>query len=190
MTIRWKPMELALALLLAALFAYAACAALGQQTLADGLVRLHVIANSDSAADQQIKLRVRDRVLAVTEPLLDGADSPEAVRQILRDNLQGITDAAQAVLDAQGAPYSLSAQLAGEYYPTRTYDTFALPAGEYTGLKIRLGAAQGKNWWCVVFPPLCTDAAEAPAGSLCQKTTFRFKTAELVGRARAWLQNR
>ncbi len=190
MTIRWKPMELALALLLAALFAYAACAALGQQTLADGLVRLHVIANSDSAADQQIKLRVRDRVLAVTEPLLDGADSPEAVRQILRDNLQGITDAAQAVLDAQGAPYGLSAQLAGEYYPTRTYDTFALPAGEYTGLKIRLGAAQGKNWWCVVFPPLCTDAAEAPAGSLCQKTTFRFKTAELVGRARAWLQGR
>ena len=191
MTIRWKPMELALALLLAALFAYAACAALGQQTLADGLVRLHVIANSDSAGPtSRSSCACANRVLAVTEPLLDGADSPETVRQILRDNLQGITDAAQAVLDAQGAPYSLSAQLAGEYYPTRTYDTFALPAGEYTGLKIRLGAAQGKNWWCVVFPPLCTDAAEAPAGSLCQKTTFRFKTAELVGRARAWLQGR
>ena len=97
---------------------------------------------------------------------------------------------ATASILSKGAPYSLSAQLAGEYYPTRTYDTFALPAGEYTGLKIRLGAAQGKNWWCVVFPPLCTDAAEAPAGSLCQKTTFRFKTAELVGRARAWLQGR
>ena len=190
MTTRWRPMELALALLLAALFAYAACAACGQQTLADGLVRLHVIANSDSARDQQLKLCVRDRVLAVTQPLLDAADTPAEVRQTLEDNLQAITDAAQAELDAQGAPYRLTAQLAGEYYPTRRYDTFALPAGEYTGLKIRLGAARGQNWWCVVFPPLCTDAAQAPDDSLCRETTFRFKTAELVGRARAWLQRR
>ena len=99
--------------------------------------------------------------------------------------MQEITDAGAQVLREADAPYSLSAQLAGEYYPTRTYDTFSLPAGEYVGLKLRLGQADGRNWWCVVFPPLCTSAAEAPDSALCEQTTFRFKTAEWLGALRA-----
>lgn len=188
MRVKYRPIELALALCMAFLFAYAAWVSLSQQTLADGLLRLHVIANSDSVQDQQVKLLVRDRVLEITEPLLAEADNQDEVRRILNEYLQQITDAAQQVLTDQGMPYQLSAQMATEYYPTRAYDTFSLPAGQYTGLKIRLGAASGHNWWCVVFPPLCTDAAQAPQDKLCEQTTFRFKTADLIGQARAWLR--
>lgn len=188
MRVKCRPIELALALCMAFLFAYAAWVSLSQQTLADGLLRLHVIANSDSVQDQQVKLLVRDRVLAITEPLLAEAGDQDEVRRILSAHLQQITDAAQQVLTDQGMPYQLSAQMATEYYPTRAYDTFSLPAGQYTGLKIRLGAASGHNWWCVVFPPLCTDAAQAPQDKLCEQTTFRFKTADLIGQARAWLR--
>lgn len=188
MRVKCRPIELALALCMAFLFAYAAWVSLSQQTLADGLLRLHVIANSDSVQDQQVKLLVRDRVLEVTEPLLAEVGDQDEVRRILSAHLQQITDAAQQVLTDQGMPYQLSAQMATEYYPTRAYDTFSLPAGQYTGLKIRLGAASGHNWWCVVFPPLCTDAAQAPQDKLCEQTTFRFKTADLIGQARAWLR--
>lgn len=188
MRVKCRPIELALALCMAFLFAYAAWVSLSQQTLADGLLRLHVIANSDSVQDQQAKLLVRDRVLEVTEPLLAEADDQDEVRRILSAHLQQITDAAQQVLTDQGMPYQLSAQMATEYYPTRAYDTFSLPAGQYTGLKIRLGEASGHNWWCVVFPPLCTDAAQAPQDKLCEQTTFRFKTADLIGQAQAWLR--
>ena len=188
MRVKCRPIELALALCMAFLFAYAAWVSFSQQTLADGLLRLHVIANSDSVQDQQVKLLVRDRVLELTEPLLAEADAQDEVRRILSSHLQQITDAAQQVLTDQGMPYQLSAQMATEYYPTREYDTFSLPAGQYTGLKIRLGAASGHNWWCVVFPPLCTDAAQAPQDKLCEQTTFRFKTADLIGQAQAWLR--
>ena len=188
MRVKCRPIELALALCMAFLFAYMAWVSLSQQTLADGLLRLHVIANSDSVQDQQVKLLVRDRVLELTEPLLAEADAQDEVRRILSSHLQQITDAAQQVLTDQGMPYQLSALMATEYYPTREYDTFSLPAGQYTGLKIRLGAASGHNWWCVVFPPLCTDAAQAPQDKLCEQTTFRFKTADLIGQAQAWLR--
>ena len=188
MRVKCRPIELALALCMAFLFAYMAWVSLSQQTLADGLLRLHVIANSDSVQDQQVKLLVRDRVLELTEPLLAEADAQDEVRRILSSHLQQITDAAQQVLTDQGMPYQLSAQMATAYYPTREYDTFSLPAGQYTGLKIRLGAASGHNWWCVVFPPLCTDAAQAPQDKLCEQTTFRFKTADLIGQAQAWLR--
>lgn len=188
MRVKCRPIELALALCMAFLFAYMAWVSLSQQTLADGLLRLHVIANSDSVQDQQVKLLVRDRVLELTEPLLAEADDQDEVRRILSAHLQQITDAAQQVLTDQGMPYQLSAQMATEYYPTREYDTFSLPAGQYTGLKIRLGATSGHNWWCVVFPPLCTDAAQAPQDKLCEQTTFRFKTADLIGQAQAWLR--
>lgn len=186
--IKCKRIELALVALMAVLFGYAACVALSQQKLADGLLRLHVIANSDRIVDQQVKIMVRDRILEIAEPLLKDVQSQQQVRTVLAEHLQQITDEANAVLQQHSVPYSLSAQIAYEYYPTRVYDTFSLPAGNYTGLKIKLGQAVGKNWWCVVFPPLCTDAAEAPQNALCQGATFRFKTAEMIGQVRAWLK--
>lgn len=183
----YKRMELTLCGLLAVLFAYAAWVSTEQQNLADGLLRLHVIANSDSVADQTLKIKVRDEILEVVQPLVQDAEGQEEVRDILRDHLQEITDCANTVLQDNHAPYALSAQIAEEYYPTRKYETFSLPAGRYVGLKLRLGQASGRNWWCVVFPPLCTSAAQAPEDALCHGTTFRFKTAEIIGRVRDFI---
>lgn len=182
--INYKRIELTLCALMAVLFAYAAGVSIEQQHLADGLLRLHVIANSDSVTDQTIKIKVRDEILETVQPLVAHANGQQEVREILHSHLQEIADSANAVLEQNDAPYSLSAQIAEEYYPTRNYETFSLPAGDYVGLKLRLGAASGRNWWCVVFPPLCTSAAQAPDRALCKGTTFRFKTAELIGEIR------
>lgn len=182
--INYKRIELALCALLAVLFAYAAGVSIEQQQLADGLLRLHVIANSDSVTDQSIKIEVRDEVLKTVQPLVAHAEGQQQVRAILHAHLQEIADSANGILEQNNAPYSLSAQIAEEYYPTRQYETFSLPAGDYVGLKLRLGQASGRNWWCVVFPPLCTSAAQAPDEALCQGTTFRFKTAEILGELR------
>ncbi len=182
-----RRIELTLCGVLAILFGYAAWVAGEQQNLADGLLRLHVIANSDSVADQTLKIKVRDEILEIVQPIIQGAQGQGEVRERLHDHLQEITDHANAVLVEGNAPYSLSAQIAEEYYPTRNYETFSLPAGRYVGLKLRLGQASGRNWWCVVFPPLCTRAAQAPEDALCHGGTFRFKTAEVIGKIRDYI---
>ena len=125
--------------------------------LSDALVRLHVIAVSDEAEEQEIKLRVRDSVLAYLEPRLEGADDAAEARELISAELDGIKAAAEAA--AEGREVSVS--LSREYYPTRDYGSFALPAGSYESLRVVLGEGEGHNWWCVVFPPLCLSAAEA-----------------------------
>lgn len=125
--------------------------------ISDSLVRLHVVAASDEAEEQELKLRVRDSVLAYLTPRLEGtADAAEA-RDRIRTELPGIRAAAEAA--AEGLAVSVS--LSREYYPTRDYGSFALPAGQYESLRVVLGEGEGHNWWCVVFPPLCLSAAEA-----------------------------
>ena len=131
-----------------------------QERLAEKTVRLHVVANSDSDADQAQKLAVRDAVLPVIAELTaDCADARQA-REVLTAHLPEIQSAALSASNGQ----SVTATVTDEAFPTRYYDTFALPAGTYPALRIRIGAAQGHNWWCVVFPSLCeaatTDALE------------------------------
>ena len=128
-----------------------------QQTISSALVRLHVIADSDAAEEQEIKLEVRDAVLAYLTPALEEAESQQQARQIIRDNLEGIAQAAGSA--ARGRQVSVT--LSRESYPTREYEGFTLPAGRYESLRVILGQGQGKNWWCVVFPPLCLSAAES-----------------------------
>ena len=128
-----------------------------QQTISSALVRLHVIADSDAAEEQAIKLEVRDAVLAYLTPVLEEAKNQQQARQIIRDNLEGIAQAAFSA--AQGRQVSVT--LSRESYPTREYEGFTLPAGRYESLRVILGQGQGKNWWCVVFPPLCLSAAES-----------------------------
>ena len=128
-----------------------------QQTISSALVRLHVIADSDAAEEQEIKLEVRDAVLAYLTPVLEEAESQQQARQIIRDNLEGIAQAAGSA--ARGRQVSVT--LSRESYPTREYEGFTLPAGRYEYLRVILGQGQGKNWWCVVFPPLCLSAAES-----------------------------
>ncbi len=126
------------------------------EALSDALVRLHVIAVSDEAEEQEIKLRVRDSVLAYLEPRLEGADDAAEARELISAELDGIKAAAETAAEGR----EVSVTLSREYYPTRDYGSFALPAGSYESLRVVLGEGEGHNWWCVVFPPLCLSAAE------------------------------
>ena len=133
-----------------------------QERLADRMVRLHVVAASDSAADQAAKLAVRDRVLDILAPALEDAEDAAGAREILRDALPALEE-----LAAETAGTTARASLARESFPTRSYGSFSLPAGEYVSLRIVLGEGAGRNWWCVVYPPLCAVAGEIrPAGAL------------------------
>ncbi len=127
------------------------------EALSDALVRLHVIAVSNEAEEQEIKLRVRDSVLAYLEPRLEGADDAAEARELISAELDGIKAAAETAAEGR----EVSVTLSREYYPTRDYGSFALPAGSYESLRVVLGEGEGHNWWCVVFPPLCLSAAEA-----------------------------
>lgn len=156
---RLLPLELALLLALAATAVWGAWSLGRQKDLSGRLIRLHVIANSDDAADQELKLQVRDRVLQEAEAVLAGAGSREEAERALTAALPRLEDAAAREIAAQGAVFGVTASLERTAFPTRDYGTFALPAGEYTALRIVIGEGRGRNWWCVVFPPLCTAAA-------------------------------
>lgn len=150
-----------IALLLALCFTLLAgtWAAAASSRVSEGLVRLHVIAASDDATEQAIKLDVRDAVLSYLEPKLASAADIAGAEALIEANLGGIAAAAESA--AQGREVNVT--LGEEYYPTREYDTFSLPAGRYQSLRVTLGEGAGHNWWCVVFPPLCLTAAESEA---------------------------
>lgn len=132
-------------------------AACGQ--LPQDVVRLHVVANSNGAEDQAVKLLVRDAVLEEAARWYQGAGSMEEASSQLCTHLQSIAGAARQVLGEQGVGYSATAQMTEMYFPTRDYGDFRLPAGRYRTLRVTLGEGAGKNWWCVVFPSLCLPAA-------------------------------
>ena len=121
-----------------------------QQDISSSLVRLHVIAASDEAAEQELKMRVRDSVLEYLTPVLDNAESPAQARSIINAELPNIRAAAEKCAEGR----TVRVTLGSEYYPTREYDSFSLPAGQYSSLRVIIGEGQGHNWWCVVFPPL------------------------------------
>lgn len=138
-----------------------------QDRLAEKVVRLHVLANSDSEEDQALKLKVRDRLLAYTEPVLKEAADRREAEALLRGQLLELERVAQEEIRANGYDYEVSARLEDTAFPTREYEGFHLPAGRYLALRLVIGEGAGKNWWCVVFPPLCAAAAEkVPAAAL------------------------
>ena len=196
-------LELALLLALAVTLLWGAWSLHRQDDLQEKMIRLHVIANSDSDADQTLKLHVRDAVLCRAEDILkQSADMTEA-RQRLTEALPAIGDAAAQELAAQGSGYAVSVSLEDTEFPRKTYDGFALPAGEYLALRVVIGAGEGRNWWCVVYPPLCTAAAcelegvalegGMTADDLSLMTgenagyVLRFRSLELWERLRQWL---
>lgn len=148
--------------LMAALALFLASGALALQTgdeLAGRVVRLHVLANSDSEEDQALKLQVRDRILVRAEALLRQAPDRTEAEALLRNALPELERLARAEIRANGYDYAVSVRLEEADFPTRVYDGFTLPAGRYLALRAVIGAGGGENWWCVVFPPLCTAAA-------------------------------
>lgn len=169
-----------------------------QAALSSELVRLHVIAVSDDEYEQALKLRVRDEVLAYISPKLDGVKSAQDAQKVISAELDGIKQAAETAAEGRSVLVTLSE----EYYPTRNYEKFSLPAGRYQSLRVILGEGAGHNWWCVVFPPLCTTAVQAGEVREVMNSEdysiitesegyeLRFRTLELWGELKALLVNR
>ena len=133
----------------------------GEEKIYDDVIRLHVLANSDSDEDQALKLKVRDGVLTrVGELLSDCPDRESAMKRLsARESLDEIERAARAVIVSEGYEYDVSVSLGDEEYPTRTYESLCFPSGTYTSLRVQIGEAEGQNWWCVLFPRLCLGVA-------------------------------
>ena len=132
-------------------------------SLYENIIRLHVIANSDSDEDQRVKLLVRDGILETVSDLLDGINGRNEAEAVISENLTLIENAANAVLTELGSTYTAKVTLTKESYPTREYEGFSLPAGTYTSLRVLIGAAEGQNWWCVLYPKLCVSAERTAA---------------------------
>lgn len=164
---RLKRIETALLIGLAVFLISGGLALRTQTQLADRVVRLHVLANSDGEEDQALKLLVRDRVLARATELLTQAKDRAEAEALLREELPELEALAARELRANGCAYPVTAELTDTEFPTREYDGFTLPAGEYLALRVVIGEGAGRNWWCVVFPPLCTAAsADVSAAAL------------------------
>lgn len=192
--------EAALLLAVAAALLWGACTLQRQDALEQKVIRLHVIANSDSEADQALKLRVRDRVLVLAEDILRQSRDMEEARQRLAEALPQLQQTAAEEIAAQGSRYTVSAGLEETEFPTREYDGFALPSGEYLALRVVIGEGAGKNWWCVVFPSLCLPAATQEEALLTlpegerqvveggQDVQVKLKAVELWESLREWLR--
>jgi stage II sporulation protein R len=119
------------------------------------LIRFHVIANSDNEEDQNLKLKVRDKVLEYVQPLLRDSKNIEESREILNKENKKILDIAREVIKENGYNYSVESTLDKENFPVKTYGNITLPQGEYEAYRIIIGTGEGQNWWCVMFPPIC-----------------------------------
>lgn len=144
----------------------------------ENTVRLHVLAHSDSEHDQSIKLAVRDAVLSEISVLTENAQSADEAEAIMNENLSHIRDIAKAKLAELGEDKDINVTLSVEYYPTREYGDFSLPAGNYSSLRIMIGDAAGQNWWCVLYPQLCTSGAKT--GETLVKTGFSENQIEIL----------
>lgn len=177
-----------------------------QAALADKVVRLHVLANSDTQEDQALKLAVRDAVLAATDGVVPPGAELEEAEQALTQALPAIADAGARVVGEQGYSYPVTASLEHDvWFSTKEYTDFAFPAGEYTALRVTIGEGGGRNWWCVVFPPLClgsvteNTAETALEGGLEDREVslitgedegyvVKFKAMELLEEFQGWLE--
>ncbi len=176
----------------------------GEKTVLQKVVRLHVLANSDSDQDQRVKYAVRDEIVLLTSELFDDCKSASEAKDIAQKNKDKILSCAQKVVKDQGFSYPVFVQLGVETYPVRRYGELTFPAGDYFSVRVKLGKARGKNWWCVLFPPLCssvyvsdekretqalseygfTNSEIESLGAFSateEKTVVKFKIAELLG---------
>ena len=196
-----------IALMFGVLIAVVAGSWLGreQRELADSVIRFHVIANSDSEADQALKLAVRDRVLARAEEMYPEGATLAQAQDALEGHLNLLAAAGREVVEEQGYDYPVAATLEDCWFPTKEYEGFALPAGNYTALRVTIGEGKGQNWWCVAFPPLCLGAASETVEQALEAGHFtpgqgalvtgdgegyvlKFKAMELLGELQGFLE--
>lgn len=125
------------------------------EDIANSVFRLHVIANSDSAEDQALKLKVRDSLLLYMNNLSKNCSSKEEVIELAKQNQEQLKQIAEKTITENGFSYPVSVEIGISDFPTKTYGDISLPAGTYDALRVKIGDSKGKNWWCVMFPPLC-----------------------------------
>ena len=177
-----------------------------KRQLQENIIRLHVVANSDSTFDQEQKLRVRDAVNDYLQVILVDATTEDEAESVIRDNLSEIADIAQRKLIDEGSEYPVCVKFGEECFDIRRYDTFSLPSGVYTSLRIEIGDAEGRNWWCVAFPSLCMSATSNEFTDVAVSSGFsdrltntlagndqieiRFYFLDLLGNLENFLHNR
>ena len=127
--------------------------------ITDDVFRMHILANSDSEEDQNLKLKVRDRLLECSQTLFEQAKSKEEAEKVVADHLQELADAATAEIAENGYNYAVQAEITRMYFTTRHYENYTLPSGMYDALRITIGEGKGHNWWCVMFPSLCINTS-------------------------------
>ncbi len=159
------------------------------QELTEDVLRVHILANSDSAADQSLKLSVRDRVLEYCSAYYDDCEDKDEALAVTRDRLGEIEKVAEQEIRSRGFDYPVKAEVGQAYFNTRYYDDFTMPAGWYDSLRLTIGDGGGKNWWCVMYPALCVGAASEDKMKedlsdgeykvvTSDKVDFRFKLVE------------
>ena len=170
----------------------------GEEAIYNSVIRLHVIAASDSDSDQALKLKVRDAVLSGLSTLSEGCSSKSEAEEKLASQLDEIRAVALETLAAEGCDCQVSVSLGKEKYPQKSYDGVCFPAGEYTSLRIVIGEGEGKNWWCVLFPQLCLAGAKNAEAAFVEvgltpeqyrvitetdepKYKLRFKIRDIIG---------
>ncbi len=157
-----------------------------QASLTNDVLRLHVLANSDTKEDQELKLKVRDRVLEEAEKILPDDITQTQAEALLVSELERLAKAGALVVEQEGYSYPVRAEITETWFPTKQYEEFALPAGQYRALRIVIGDGTGENWWCVVFPPLCLGSTsesvyDVAASSGMNERQVALLTAETEG---------
>ncbi len=142
----------------------------------DSFLRIHIRANSNLDADQDVKYLVKDEVVKYLTPYLANANTKQEAMKIVNANLSQLANVASLTLQNNGYNYGAEAKLTNEYFPTRCYDDVVLPSGDYDSLILYLGEGVGNNWWCVVYPPLCF----VPQDNNSQNVVYRSKIVEII----------
>lgn len=166
----------------------------------NNIIRIRVIANSDSEEDQALKLKVRDIVLENSKTLFNSGCSYDEALYIMDNNIDLLVSSVKSELDNLNFNDSIEAEIRDEYFETRVYDNFTLPAGKYKTLVLTIGEGKGKNWWCVVFPQVCLGACSGELTDTisdesavfaynADKYVLRFKTVEIFEKIKKYLEN-
>ena len=165
--------------------------------ISNKVFRLHILANSDSTEDQNIKLMLKNYILENTQDIIGGKTLDEAIKNA-KNNTKEITDMCNDYLKSKGLEYKVKVNVVKEYFKTRVYDDFTLPAGKYNSLKIEIGGGKGHNWWCIVFPSVCLSACSESMSDYLDddemnlvSNTYspKFKVVELYESAKEKIKN-
>lgn len=153
------------------------------EQLRDSVLRLHVLANSDSAFDQRLKLCVRDKLLEHSQEIFGDCENAAEAEKTAEKNTDKIREMAEQTLAEHGCEAEVAVTVTDMYFDERTYGDITMPEGEYTALRVEIGKAEGRNWWCVMYPPLCLPAAcseEIETDGECAEELFDEKQRDII----------